>query len=209
MFPGRDPSGLGALVEVLLVPRGGEGADVTAESALAVKDDLGGTDVGIGLGIRLVRGGRELDPEPLLGPHDRRGKRVPVRGECGIRVGLVFARDQASDAGLNHLEIKEAREAELPTQGDPAINCRASSPKSHHHPVSRATRLTAPTVVWLKRGARASMTSVSPYGSAVRTDTEATFTSHHIPGAISPICTRRIDQSGGADKSGFPARRWL
>src|SRR5215212_1788369 len=49
----------------------------------------------------------------------------------------------------------------------PTTSCRASSPYSHHQPVTRAVTAPTPTVAWRKRGARASMTSVSAYGSAV------------------------------------------
>src|SRR5512132_506761 len=50
----------------------------------------------------------------------------------------------------------------------PTMSCRASSPYSHHQPVTRARTAPAPTVAWRKRGARTSTTSLSAYGSAVR-----------------------------------------
>jgi hypothetical protein len=50
----------------------------------------------------------------------------------------------------------------------PTTSCAPSAASSHHHPVATATAASTPTVAWLKRGARASITSRSRYGSASR-----------------------------------------
>ena len=50
----------------------------------------------------------------------------------------------------------------------PTISWRASSARSHHGPTVTATSDRIPITAWLKRGARASITEVSRYGSAVR-----------------------------------------
>jgi len=75
-----------------------------------------------------------------------------------------------ADARLDQFEVGDTGHAVAAPEAQADRQLSGEQGQDRHQPLSTATSERVPMVAWLKRGARASMTSRSRYGSAVRTN---------------------------------------
>ena len=112
---------------------------------------------------------------------ERSSERLPAGGEGEAGSAEEDGADEVRDPGrarvlerafakpgLDELEVGEARETPAAADVRPMTSWSPTTASSHHGPTVTATSARIPTTAWLKRGARASTTDVSTYGSAAR-----------------------------------------